>query len=427
MKNAIKLTAAIALLSGVTTTSVIANDIIPANAETKVMVFTNATIHTAKNGVIDNGQLRIANGKIVNVGTQVDITNAEVIDLTGKHIYPGLVALDTSMGLVEISLVRETVDKWEIGDVNPQLSPKTAYNADSEIIPTVRVNGITYSQVVPSGTGIAGQSIVVNMDAWNINDALVDSGHQMHLYWPSLRWRSSNPKTLKKQQEQIKKRTVKIWQAFEDGYRFHLATKAGKAPSGDQKLASMLPLYEGTGQLYVHAQKQKQIEQAIALAKKYNFELVIVGGYDAWRVAPSLNEINAKVVYNGTLGLPLRSDEPVEQAYKIPALLKQAGVPFAIGYSADWNARNLSFAAGQAVAYGLTKEEALKAITSDAAKILKLDNIGAISKGYQASFIVSNGDILDPATAKVEALYIDGREVDLNNRHNQLYQKYLKR
>ncbi|RYV02174.1 amidohydrolase [Shewanella sp. OPT22] len=427
MKNTIKFTAAIALLSGLNISSAMANDIVPAKPETQAMVFTNATIHTAKDGVINNGQLRVNNGKIVKVAEKVDTSNAKVIDLAGKHIYPGLVALDTSLGLVEISLVRESVDKWEIGDVNPQLNPKTAYNADSEIIPTVRYNGITYAQVVPSGTGIAGQSIVVNMDAWNVNDAIVKSGHQMHLYWPSIRWRSSNPKTFKKQQEQVQKRTTKVWQAFEDGYRFYLASKAGKKPQGDQKLASMLPLYKGEGQLFVHAQKQEQIEQAIALARKYNFELVIVGGYDAWRVAPSLNEIKAKVIYNRTLGLPLRRDEPVEQAYKVPALLKQAGVPFALGFSADWDARNLSFAAGQAVAYGLTKEEALKAITSDAAKILKLDNIGAIAKGYQASFLISSGDILDPATAKIESLYIDGRKVDLNNRHNQLYQKYLKR
>ncbi|MBM7071753.1 amidohydrolase family protein [Shewanella sp. 202IG2-18] len=427
MKNTIKFTAAIALLSGLNINNAMANDIVPAKPETQAMVFTNATIHTATDGVITNGQLRVDNGKIVNVAEQVDTTNAKVVDLAGKHIYPGLVALDTSLGLVEISLVRETVDKFEIGDVNPQLNPKTAYNADSEIIPTVRYNGIAYAQVVPSGTGIAGQSIVVNMDAWNVNDAIVESGHQMHLYWPSIRWRSSNPKTLKKQQQQVQNRTKKVWQAFEDGYRFYLARKTDKKVTGDQKLASMMPLYRGEGQLFVHAQKQEQIEQAISLARKYNFELVIVGGYDAWRVAPSLNEIKAKVIYNRTLGLPLRRDEPVEQAYKVPALLKQAGVPFALGFSADWDARNLSFAAGQAVAYGLTKEEALKAITSDAAKILKLDNIGAIAKGYQASFLISSGDILDPVTAKIESLYIDGRKVDLNNRHNQLYQKYLKR
>ena len=426
MKNTFTLAAAVTLLSGLSYT-VSANDIVPAKAQTTAMVFTNATIHTAQNGVITNGQLRIDDGKIVKVAEQVDNSNAEVVDLAGKHIYPGLVALDSSLGLVEISLVRESVDKWEIGDINPQLNPKTAYNADSEIIPTVRLNGITYAQVVPSGRGIAGQSIVVNTDGWNINDSLIESGHQMHLYWPSIRRPSSDPKKLKKQQAQVQKRTEKVWQAFEDGYRFYLATNAGEKPVGDQKLASMLPLYKGNGQLYVHAQKQSEIEQAVSLARKYNFELVIGGGYDAWRLAPSLNEINAKVIYNYTLGLPLRRDEPIDQAYKVPALLKDAGIPFALGYSADWDARNLSFTAGQAVAYGLSKEDALKAITSDAAKILKLDNIGAIADGYQASFLISNGDILDPATAKIEALYIDGRKVDLNNRHNQLYQKYLKR
>ncbi len=426
MKNTFTLTAVITLFSGFAF-SAAANDILPAKAQSEAIVFTNATIHTARNGVINNGQMRIDNGKIVQVAEQVDSTDAEVIDLSGKRIYPGLIALDSSLGLVEVSSVRESADDREIGDVNPQLSPKSAYNADSEIIPTVRFNGIAYAQVVPSGSGIAGQSILVKTDAWNINDALVKSAHQTHLYWPSIRWPSSDPNTLKKQQAQVEKRTEKIRQAFEDGYRFYLAAKSGEKPAGDQKLASMLALYKGDGQLYVHAQKLREIEQAVSLAGKYGFELVIVGGYDAWRLAPILNEINAKVIYNYILGLPVRRDDPINQAYKVPALLRDAGIAFALGYPANWDVRNLSFTAGQAAAYGLSKEEALKAITSDAAKILKIDNIGAIAEGYQASFLISDGDILDPATARIEALYIDGRKVDLNNRHNRLYQKYLRR
>ncbi len=404
-----------------------ASDMVPSAAQSETILFKNATLHTVTNGVIENGQLLIKDGKINAVGNDLVNSDATIIDLSGKHVYPGLVALDTSIGLVEVSAVKESDDRREIGSVNPQLSVTTAYNADSEVIPTVRHNGIAYAQVVPSGSGLAGQSALVNLDAWNIDDALYPTGLQMHLYWPQIRWRSSDEKRYKKQLKQLTERLHTISSAFEDGYRFYLANKANKRPSGDQALASMMPLFKGEGQLYIHADTQAQIEQAISLARKYEFNLVIVGGYDAWRSAVALNEIGAKVIYTNTLGLPKRRDEPIDQAFKIPSLLKQAGVTFALGYSSSWDSRDLPFAAGQTVSYGLTKQEALKAITLDAAKIMNVDDIGALSKGYRASFIISNGDILDPSTAKVEQLYIDGRKVDLNNRQQQLYQKYLKR
>ncbi|MCL1079638.1 amidohydrolase [Parashewanella spongiae] len=401
-----------------------ANDMVPSAAQSEPILFTNATLHTVTDGVIKNGDLLIENGKILAIGNNLVSSDAAIIDLSGKHVFPGIVALDTSIGLVEVSAVKESDDRREIGAVNPQLSVTTAYNADSEVIPTVRHNGIAYAQVVPSGNGLAGQSALVNLDAWNIDDALYPTGLQMHLYWPQIRWPSSDEKRYKKQQEQLNKRLNILNQSFEDSYRFYIANKK---PSGDQALASMMPLFAGEGQLYIHADTQSQIEQAISLARKYDFKIVIVGGYDAWRSAVALNEIGAKVIYTNTLGLPKRRDEPIDQAFKIPSLLKQTGVAFALGYSSSWDSRNLPFAAGQTVSYGLTKQEALKAITLDAAKIMNVDNLGALSKGYKASFIISNGDILDPSTAKVEQLYIEGRKVDLNNRQQQLYQKYLKR
>ncbi|MGB0893502.1 MAG: amidohydrolase family protein [Parashewanella sp.] len=414
-------------LFGLLSVSTQASDIVPAPKQAQAIVFQNATLHTVTNGVIDKGQLRIEHGKITAIGNQINIDNAKVIDLQGKHVYPGLIALDTSLGLVEIGAVRESVDKYEIGTVNPQLNTKTAYNADSEIIPTVRFNGITYAQVVPSGSGIAGQSVLVNMDAWNINDALYPSELQMHLYWPKIRWKSSDPKRYKKQLQQLRNQIATIDSAFEDGYRYYLADKAGQTPTGKRALASMIPLYQAKGQLFVHCETQADIEQAIALARQYKFKLVIVGGYDAWRVASELNEINAKVIYTHTFGLPMRADEPVDQAFKIPKLLKESGVQFALGYTDDANSRNLAFSAGQAAAYGLSKQQALQSITLDAARILNITDLGALQTGYKASLIISKGDILDPMTSKIEQVYIEGRKVDLNNRQNQLYQKYLKR
>lgn len=428
-----------------------AHDMLPAPAQNSAILFTNATVHTVTQGQLEHTDVLIADGKIVAVGqnlataepaadlseqadkpaaqseTALMAANAVVLDASDKHIYPGLIALDTTMGLVEVEMMRPSNDAYEVGFINPQLEAISAFNPDSEIIPTVRVNGITHAQVVPQGDGLAGQSALVSMDSWTIEDALVESNKQFHLYWPYIRWMSSDADKRQEQLDDLGKRVNKVHQAFTDAHRYQLALKAGKVTKADLRWQSLTPLFDGNAQLFIHAQSQKQIEEAIALSKIYGFKIVIVGGYDAWRLADALSEVNAKVVYTQTLSLPKRKDEPIDLAFKIPALLKQANIPFALGFSSDWNSRNLPFAAGQTVAYGLTKSQALQSITLDAAKILDIDDMGAIAPGFKANMIIATGDILDPMQAGIESVYIDGRKIDLNNRHQQLYQKYLKR
>ncbi|MGS0674522.1 amidohydrolase [Shewanella sp. 30m-9] len=438
-----------------------AHDMLPAKAQSQTILFTNATVHTVTHGVMQDSDVLIADGKVIAVGQDLDaaktnvaepagnassnaplnstldagaspdhsllLVGAEIIDASGKHLYPGLIALDTTMGLIEVEMMRPSNDAYEVGYINPQLEAISAFNPDSEIIPTVRVNGITHAQVVPQGDGLAGQSALVSMDSWTIEDALVESNKQFHLYWPHVRWLSKEADKRKEQLADLKRRLDTVYSAFADGKRYQLADKADKVNTIDLRWQALAPLYEGNAQLFIHAQSQKQIEEAIALAKLYDFNIVIVGGYDAWRVADALAEVNAKVVYNQTLALPKRNDEPIDLAFKIPALLKQAQVPFALAFSSDWNSRNLPFAAGQAAAYGLTKEDALKSITLDAAKVLDINDMGAIAPGFKANLILATGDILDPMHAGIESVYIDGRKIDLNNRHQQLYQKYLKR
>jgi imidazolonepropionase-like amidohydrolase len=218
-----------------------------------------------------------------------------------------------------------------------------------------------------------------------------------------------------------------IHKHFEAGKRYALSQQSSEGALEDSRWQALLPLYRQEARLFVHADRQQQIEAAIALARQYGFKLTLVGGYDAWRLGAALNEIEASVIYTHTLDLPLREDEPIGQAFRVPALLKRAGIPFALGFSSDWDSRNLPLAAGQTVAWGLSKQQALKAITQDAAKILGVDNLGAIAPGFQANLVVSSGDILDPMSSRIELMFIDGRQVDLNNRHRQLYQKYLKR
>ncbi|WP_283628196.1 amidohydrolase family protein [Shewanella baltica] len=437
-----------ALLGAICTTlaPAMASDIVPTPKQSRSVLIKNATVHTVSQGVLSNTDVLIENGKITAVGAQLtsqinsataETSDTQVVDASGKHLYPGLIALDTSLGLVEIEMSRPTVDNAEVGYINPQISTATAYNPDSELIPTIRFNGITHAQIVPSGDGIAGQSVLVNLDAWTIEDALTPSAGQFHVYWPQIKRMPEDEKEKTKAIEKNQQAIDQLNIAFEDGYRYFLNDKAkGKDNNKDEdpqsatnnlRWQAMLPLYQGKATLFAHADSVGQIEQVIALTKKYQFKLVIVGGYDAWRLASSLREVNASVIYPHTLSLPKRKDEPVDLPFKIPSLLANAGIPFALGFSSDWNSRNLPYAAGYSAAYGLTPEQALKSITLDAAKLLGVEDLGAIAVGYQGSVVLSEGDILDPMTNKIEAIWIEGRQIDLNNRHQQLYQKYLKR
>ncbi|MFT5705585.1 MAG: imidazolonepropionase-like amidohydrolase [Shewanella sp.] len=411
----------------VLSSAALAHDIVPAPAQTSPILFKNATLHTVTDGVKHNTDLLIQDGMIKAIGSDLTAPDAVIVDVSNKHIYPGLIALDTSMGLIEVEMMRPSNDSYEIGLSNPQLEAIDAFNPDSEIIPTVRVNGITHAQVVPQGERLAGQSALVSLDSWTVEDAVVPSTLGFHLYWPSLGALPENKEKRKTKLDKYQSSLAQVDRIFSDGYRYFLASNANKITTLDIRWQALLPLYQGQGQLFVHANGQKQIEEAVSLAKQYQFKLVIVGGYDAWRLGELLNEIDAKVIYTKTLSLPMRNDEPIEMNFKIPALLKQAQIPFALGFSSDWNSRNLPLAAGQTVAYGLSKEDALKSITLDAAKIIGVDKMGAIALGYAANLVISTGDILDPMMTKIEYVYIDGRAVDLNNRQQQLYQKYLKR
>lgn len=448
MQHSSKTVLFVALLGAICTTQapVMANDIAPTPKQSRSVLIKNATVHTVSQGVLNNTDVLIENGKITAVGSQLSsqINNAtaetsdtQIIDASGKHLYPGLIALDTSLGLVEIEMSRPTVDNAEVGYINPQISTATAYNADSELIPTIRFNGITHAQIVPSGDGLAGQSVLVNLDAWTIEDALTPSAGQFHVYWPQIKRMPEDEKEKNKAIEKNQQAIDQLNIAFEDGYRYFLSDKAkGKDKTKDEdpqsatnnlRWQAMLPLYQGKATLFAHADSVGQIEQVIALTKKYQFKLVIVGGYDAWRLTSSLKDVNAGVIYPHTLSLPRRKDEPVDLPFKIPSLLANAGIPFALGFSSDWNSRNLPYAAGYSAAYGLTPEQALKSITLDAAKLLGVEDLGAIAVGYQGSVVLSEGDILDPMTNRIDAIWIEGRQIDLNNRHRQLYQKYLKR
>jgi imidazolonepropionase-like amidohydrolase len=399
----------------------------PALPQSGAVIILNATAHLGDGTVIANSVVAFDKGKITLVadasaGIPDTSSYKMVIHAAGKHVYPGLINCNTTLGLTEIDLVRSTRDFAEVGDLNPNVRSAISYNTDSKIIPTLRSNGILLSEVVPQGGTISGQSSVMQLDAWNWEDAIYKENNGIHLNWPSMYISKNNENEGEdKQRERISSNLAKLESYFQEA-------KAYASEGHDEKnlrFEAMRGLFDGTRKLYVHAYYVKAIESSAAFCKRMGIQMVLVGGTDAWLVTSLLKKNHIPVVLVKTHNLPPREDSDVDQAYKMPFLLHRDSVEFAISFDGTWNTRNLPFDAGTAVTYGLTKEEALMSITSSPAKILGIDNVtGTLTVGKDANIILSTGDILDIRTNNVEMAFIQGRNTVLDDVQKQLYRKY---
>jgi imidazolonepropionase-like amidohydrolase len=405
-----------------------AHDIVPGAKQTAPVLLTDATIHTATQGVLEKADLLMVDGKIAAIGVDLAApAGAKVVALNGKHLYPGLIALANQLGLIEIEAVRATDDTAEVTDTNPDIRARIAYNADSEVIPTVRANGFSYSLVYPKGSALMGQSSLMQLDAWTWQDATVADGVGLHVNWPSAStvagwWSHKKPEEMAKENA---KALLKMKDYFVQAKAYSDAAAAGLNKGVDSRWQAMIPVFKGERPLFVHADDLRQIKQAMDLAKQYQLKLVIVGGRDSWRMADELAAAKVAVVFTAPYGIPERDDEANNTAFQTPALLQKAGVKFALSLDGYWDTRNVVFGAGQAISYGLTQEQALAAVTINAAQIAGVaDKIGSLEVGKAATVVVSDGDIFDYLTHKVSAMWIDGREVTLNDRNKQLHQKY---
>ena len=427
-------TLAALILSGVLANSY-ASDNIPAPPQAKPIALKGATIHPVSGPDIPSGTIVFDKGKITAIGADAAVpAGAEVIDATGKHIYPGFISANSVLGLIEIGAARATVDIEETGAINPNARAASSINPDSELLPVARSNGILTVHAVPEGGLVSGQSAVIRMDGWTPEEMTVRSPAAMHLRWPHLTI-NRNPraqKSVKDQQKDIDKAQKQIRDAFQTARAYWQARKSG-APGfkSDLRWEALMPVFDGSLPLFVHAATAAQIEAALAWAKEMQLKIVLVGGNDAWRMAPQLKESDTPVIITLSTALPLRRDDGYDSQFSNAAKLHEAGVRFCIAMngrnSEAPHERNLPYEASMAAAFGLPKEEALKAITLYPAQLLGVaDQLGSLETGKAATLIVTNGDPLDFPT-HIEAAYIDGRKIDLNNRQTRLRDKYLEK
>lgn len=409
-----------------------ASDNVPAPVQTKPIALTGAIIHPVSGPDIPNGIIVFDKGKITAIGPDVSVPQgAETVDLDGRHVYPGLISANSGVGLVEISAVRSTRDFQETGVINPNVRSATSINPDSELIPVTRSNGLLTVLAVPEGGLLSGQSAVLRMEGWTPEEMTVRSPAAMHLRWPNMTI-DRDPRSAKpvvEQQKDIDKAQKQIRDAFEMARSYWQAKKnAASDFKMDARWEAMIPVFDGKLPLFVHADTVSQIEAALSWSKGAQLKIVLVGGADAWRMAARLKEMDVPVIITLSTSLPPRRDDPYDSQFSNAAKLKEAGLRFCMATSGQNSSaaheRGLPYEASMASAFGLSREDALKAVTLYPAQILGIaDQLGSLETGKAATLIITNGDPLDFPT-RVEGAYIDGRKIDLSNRQTRLRDKY---
>lgn len=415
----------------------------------------NVTVHPVSSAEIANASLLVEDGKIRDVGLKVVAPKGiRIVEGKGLHVYPGMIDSATELGLGEIGSVRETSDTGELGEYNPQLRALVAVNPASEHLPVVRANGITSAIALPFvGTGegggggrggapspklITGQPAMIHLDGWTWEDMAVKRSTAIEIIFPVIqtgggRFAEANPgaaprTTFVESKRAYDKRLRELDDFFDSARRYQTA-KSGNAPGfkADLKFEAMIPVLEGKLPAMVTAVRERAIRDAIAFADKQKIKIILAGGREYGKLMPELKSRNIPVITGPTLALPLNEDDAYDSAATLPAELYKAGVKFAFGSFTNQFSRNLPYQAATAVAYGLPYDEALKAVTLNAAQIWGVaDQIGSIEMGKWADLILTDGDPLETKT-QIKELYIKGRKTELASKHTRLYDKYINR
>ena len=406
---------------------------VPAAAQAKPVLITGATLHVGNGTVVPNATVAFDKGRLTYAGPAAGFTQDragyEAIDATGQQLYPGLILPNTTLGLTEVESIRATVDDEEVGTLNPNVRALIAYNTDSDILATVRTNGVLLAQPTPRGGLLAGQSSVVQLDAWNWQDAVVRADDGQHLTWPGMVFRlGPNEETaaFEKRQKFREARLRDLEQLFSEASAYR------QQPAGRRenlRLGALAGIFDGSKTLYLHADYGKELIESVRFARRLGVQkLAVVGARDAWMVLDFLKQNDVSVVVSRIHALPRRDADDYDQPYKLPAQLQAAGIRFCLDYQGQMEtagSRNLAFIAGTAVNFGLTKEQALTAITQTPAQIMGIDkDYGTLETGKSATLVLSKGDLLDIRTNAVTHAYIDGRRISLENKQTYLEQKF---
>lgn len=397
------------------------------------VAFINGTAHLGNGKVIENSLVAVNKSLFEVVGSITGIrlnpsAYDTVIDLQGKHIYPGIINTNNILGLHDAEAVRATRDFSEVGNINPHIRALIAYNTDNLIVPTVKTNGILYTQVTPREGLISGSSSLMALEGWNWEDAVVLKDDGIHLNFPKTTKRRfseedgfsvSNNKNYTSEINYLEK-------FFSDAQAY---CNSESVSEKNIRFEAMHSIFDGTANLYLHTDKAKDIISAINFSKKFNIKKpVIVGGKESYKITTILRQNNIPVMLNRVNDLPDNSDDDIDIVFKTPFLLQKDSILFCLQLEGDMEAmqsRNLPFNAGIAVGYGLSKEQALSSITYNAAKIIGVEKqLGTLEEGKLASFLVSDGDILDIKSNNIILAYIAGKSVNLNNKQTELYIKY---
>lgn len=403
----------------------------PTSAQSEAVTIVGATAHIGNGEIIQNSLIIFENGILTQV---LDATTTKmqyrgtIINAEGKHVYPGFIAPNTTLGLVEIASLRPTDDEDEIGEMLPHIRSLVAYNAESQIVESMRPNGVLIGEIVPRGGTISGTSSIVQFDAWNWEDAAIKIDNGLHINWPNSlkrgRWWLGEDRGLKANEDYMED-VLKLTQFFNNS-RAYL--------SGDQKqenlpFKSMESLFKNGKKVFIHVNGEREIVDAIQFKKDQNLkDMVIVGGYEAIKVADQLKAENIAVLAPRPHTTPNQDDEDYDYNYKLAKLLIDKGILVGLESSGEMeraSTRNLPFFAGTVAAHGLDKEEALKLITLNNAKILGIeDRLGTLEKGKDATLFISEGDALDMRTNRLTHAFIQGRELSLESHQTELYKRY---
>lgn len=394
----------------------------PGLKQSETISITGVTAHIGNGEIISNCTIIFENGKITSISNSSTLKGT-VINAEGKHVYPGFIATNSSLGLVEIDAVRASVDFDEIGDMIPHVRSLIAYNAESKVVESMRPNGVLLGQISPKGGVISGTSSIVQFDAWNWEDAAIKVDDGIHLNWPNnFSWnrKESAFEVNKKYTEEINKINLFI----NESKTYNSGNKTIK----NLPFEAMIGLFDGTKKLYVHVNDEKGIVDAINFKVSNSInKMVIIGGYHANKITDLLIKHDIPVLVNHTQSLPASNDDDYDFPYKLSKLLVDAGVLVGIqnGADSDFQARNLPFYAGQVVGQGLDKEKALQLITSNTAKILGIDaDYGTLEVGKSATLFISEGDALDMRTNYLTHAFIDGRMIILETHQTELWKRY---